>query len=220
MSDDVFYDEKENQQEEPQEPFENEEYEGEGYDEDEGVIEEGSELDQLLDFLAKALTEGSAVPLTNKRMVNVDMCLDILENIRACLPDAVRYSQQIVDNRDRILRDAQAEADAKVQAADARANSAIEEATRHSQDTVNKAEDRANQIVEEARERAMKMIEQDEITQRANEEATRIRNEARAEAGDQRLQAARYTEELLRELERDVQATLDAVRRSIKNITG
>ena len=223
----MYYDESEElEQENGEEQFEEEEqydeqydeepYEGEEYEDE----EEGAELDRLLDFLSRALTQAPTVPLSNKRMVNVEMCLDILEDIRNCLPDAVRYSQQIVDNRDRILRDAQAEANAKVQSADARANSAIEEATRRAQSTVNSAEDRAKQIIEEAQMRARAMIEQSEIMRHAHEEATQLCNDARAEANEQRLQATRYTEELLRGLERDVQATLDAVRRSIKNVAG
>ena len=67
--------------------------------------------------------------------------------------------------------------------------------------------------------RARAMIEQSEIMRHAHEEADQLCNDARAEANEQRLQATRYAEELLREMERDVQATLDAVRRSIKNIT-
>ena len=192
---------------------------------------DGAELDSLLDFLVKALTQAPSVPLSGKRMVNVDMCLDIIEDIRNCLPDAVRYSQQIVDNRDRLIREAQieskrtinnaqAEANAKVQAADARANSAIEDATRRAQSMVNDAENRANQIIEEAHMRARAMIEQSEIMRHAHDEAAQLCNDARAEANEQRLQASRYAEELLRELERDIQSTLDAVHRSIKNVSG
>ena len=43
--------------------------------------------------------------------------------------------------------------------------------------------------------------------------------EARAEANEQRLSANRYAENILREMERDVQATLDAVRHSIENVS-
>ncbi len=211
MADDMFYDENEEMETDngQEDQYEEPEYEDE---------DEGTELDRLLDFLTKALTQAPTMPLSSKRMVNVEMCLSIVDDIRNCLPDAVRYSMQIVDNRDRILRDAQAEADAKVQAADARANSSIEEATRRAQGMVNSAEDRANQIIEEAQMRARAMIEQSEIMRHAHEEAAQLCNDARAEANEQRLQATRYTEELLRELERDVQATLDAVRRSIKNV--
>ena len=210
---------EEDQFEEGEYPEDEQQYEEEQYAE-EDVEEEGTELDRLLDFLTRALTQAPIVPLSNKRMVNVEMCLNIVDDIRNCLPDAVRYSQQIVANRDRILRDAQNAANAKVQSADARANSAIEEATDRAQSMVNDAEDRAKKIIEEAQMRARAMIEQSEIMRHAHEEAERLCNDALAEANEQRRQAHNYTEQLLRGMERDVQATLDAVHRSIKNISG
>ena len=218
MDDNIFFDENEDmQQEEDQGQFEDD-YQEDEYED--GHSSEETDLNQLLDFLTKSLTEARPIPLMNARAVNVEMCLSIVENIRLCLPDAVRYGQQIIDNRDRILRDAESEARLKIQSANSRADSALEDATHRAQTTVNEAENHANEIVEEARRRARAMIDNSEIMQHAHEEATQLCNEARAQANEQKMEAVQYTEQLLRELERDVQATLDAVRRSIKNITG
>ena len=188
---------------------------------DQNDAPEDSELDKLLDFLIETLTVAPAVPLSSgKRMVSLQMCLDIVEDIRNCLPDEIRYSTEILKKRDRILRDAQSTAESKVQAADARANAAIDDANRRAQEIVAKAEDHAREIEEQAQMRARAMIDQSEIMRLAHEEAAQLCEEARADANDQRLKATRYSEDLLEELERDVQATLDAVRRSIQNISG
>ena len=96
--DERFFEENEDmEQEEEQEQYDDEAYEEEQYEDE--YDEEGTELDRLLDFLVKALEQGSQVPLSNKRMVNVEMCKSIVDDIRDCLPDAVRYAQQIVDNQ-------------------------------------------------------------------------------------------------------------------------
>ena len=216
MPEDKYYNDS------PEDERLNEEAEGaEGYgekDQEQGD-EEGNELESLLDFLVETVTSGKAVPLNNNlRLVNTKMCLDIVEDIRNCLPDEIRYSMEILKKRDRILRDAQTAADSKSQAAEARANAAIDDANRRAQEIVHNAEDHAADILEQAETRARAMIDQSEITRLAHEEATQLCEEARAEAKDTRLEATRYAETLLQGLEQDVQETLDAVRKSIKGI--
>ena len=180
-----------------------------------------SELNRLLDFLVETLTVAPAVPMSKgKRMVPLQMCLDIVDDIRNCLPDQIRRANDIVRRRDRIIRDAEASADSRVQAADARANAALDDANKRAAEIVHEAEDHAAEIVAEAQNRARAMIDQSEITRAAREEASQICEDARADANDQRLKANRYAVNLLNSLEQDVQATLDAVHTSLENISG
>ena len=216
MPDDKYYDDNLQDERLNENGEDAQAYEGE-YEEQDGS--DYTELDKLLDFLVETVTTAPAVPLNNnKRMVSLQMCLDIVEDIRNCLPDEIRYSMEILKKRDRILRDAQTAADSKSQAAEARANAAIDDANRRAQEIVHNAEDHAADILEQAETRARAMIDQSEITRLAHEEANQICEEARAEANDTRLEATRYAETLLQGLEQDVQETLDAVRKSIKGI--
>ena len=217
MPEDKYYSEV------PEDERLNEEAEGaEGYEENydgESAGGEDTELDSLLDFLVETVTSAKSIPLNNNmRIVSLQMILDIVEDIRNCLPDEIRYSSEILKKRDRILRDAQTAADSKNQAAEARANAAIDDANRRAQEIVNNAEDHAADIIEQAETRARAMIDQSEITRLAHEEANQICEEARAEANDTRLEANRYAETLLQALESDVESTLHAVRESLNGI--
>lgn len=208
MDDDRFYDDDDEMEDEPR-----------GEADSRGPTGEyGKELYELLDFLTEILEKAGSVPLTNKRLVNVDVCLDIVKDIQDNLPDAVQHANQVLEERDRILYDAETTASAKLDSANARADSAIDEATSRAQRIISDAEDRAQKIEQDAEMRARAMVSQSEIMRHANEEATTLCNEARADANEQRLAATRYAEELLRDLERDLEATLDAVRRSRKNV--
>lgn len=178
------------------------------------------QLERLLLYLGKMFESASPVPLSNKRMVNADMCLRIIDNIYNCLPVAVRQAQQILDNRDRIIHDAEVEADAKVRAADARADAAIKDATQTAQRTIHEAEDKAEETIQQAEMRARAMVEQSEIMRHAHEEAAQLMNDTRVEVNQQKMEANQYVEDLLHELERDVQSTLSAVQSSLKNISG
>ncbi len=189
------------------------------YAEAEDEEQEQSELDRLLNFLVETITTAPAVPLSSgKRMVPMQMCLDIVEDIRNCLPDAVRYSNEILRKRDRIIRDAHTTAESRRQAAEARANAALDDANERAQKIVGDAEDHAADIVEKAEARARALIDQSEIIRIAHEEADKICEEARAEASDMKLEASSYAEKLLQGLADDVQDTLNAIQKSLQGL--
>ena len=230
-------DTEELEEEQPEENYdEGEEYADDSYDdgydeaaaepeyEDEGEEEEPTELDDLdnlLNFLLEEIKQAPAVMLdSDKHKVSYHVCADIVENIRGCLPDAVRYSEEILKHRDRILRDAEKQARARIEAADARADSALRDAQSRASDIVAEAEDHAAGIKAEAEERARKMIDQSEIVRLAHEEADRITDEARAKANEQKLQANRYAEALLNGIREDLTETVSAVDKSLDRIAG
>lgn len=190
---------------------------------DDGMQDEPVEqtaLEQLLDFLVEALTTAQPMPFNNtKRIVNAKMILDIVEDIRNCLPDEIRHSMDIMADRDHIIEEAKARANTRLNTADARADAIVASAQKQAEELEANAKKRADDMVAAAEERARHMIDQSEIVRLAHEEADRMCEEARAEANEQRLEANRYAESILREMERDVQATLDAVRRSIDNVS-
>lgn len=180
--------------------------------------DEGGDLDTLLDFLTRALSQAPTVPLTNKRLVNAEMCLDAVDDIRRNLPEAVQLSMQVLDQKERIIYDAEKLADSKVAAADARAKSSIEDASARAQRLVADAEDRARKMIADAESRAAAMVETSEITRRAKEEAARISEEARADANEQKVAAAHYADDILHELELTLQDNVDAVHKSRQNL--
>ena len=69
-------------------------------------------VEELLDMLEETLEEGTAVPFAAaKRVVDVDRCRDIVDEVRNNLPDELRDSKKIVADREQILKNAQTDAD-------------------------------------------------------------------------------------------------------------
>lgn len=201
--------------EQPDEPEQEEAYEDAPEDQ-----HQKTELEQLLDFLADELSAAKPIPFNNtRRSVNAKMIMDIVDDIRACLPDEVRHAMNIMADCDQIIADAKSRANTRLQAADARADAIVASAQSQAEELERSAKKRADDMIASAEERARHMIDQSEIVRLAHEEADKMCEEARAEANEQRLSANRYAENILREMERDVQATLDAVRRSIENVS-
>jgi hypothetical protein len=177
-------------------------------------------LMKLLDYLQDAIEFGSAVPLTGKRLVDAEMCLDIIKDIRGNLPLAIQYAEQVMRDRERILSTAERNAASKISSADVRANAALDDASARSQELMEQAESRADKIIKDAEIRARAMIDQHAVTAAAQNEAREIVNEARAEANERRLDASAYSENLMINVEKELQRACDMIRQRRQQLSG
>ena len=110
-------------------------------------------VEELLDMLEETLEEGTAVPFAAaKRVVDVDRCRDIVDEVRNNLPDELRDSKKIVADREQILKNAQTDADNIIKQAEERARVLVsdKEITKRAQkmavELVNAAQAQAKKI--------------------------------------------------------------------------
>ncbi len=103
----------------------------------------------LVDRLEELFNESKPIPLTHSVVVDEDRMLEIIDQMRISIPDEVKNAQQILAQRDRVLAQAQEEANRTVKLAknkgdDIVARDAIVEA----------AQVRADQLLTQARAEA------------------------------------------------------------------
>ena len=65
---------------------------------------------QLIDRLEELFNESKSIPLTRNVMVDEDRMLDIIDQMRIAIPEEVKKAQQLLGQRDRVLAQAQEEA--------------------------------------------------------------------------------------------------------------
>ena len=68
------------------------------------------EIFSLLENVEELLENGAKVPFSNKVMIDVDELRDILEDIRLKLPDEIKQAKCVKEERQRIIADAEQEA--------------------------------------------------------------------------------------------------------------
>jgi len=100
----------------------------------------------LIDRLEELFNDSKAVPLTHSVMVDEDKMLDIIDQMRISIPEEVKKAQQIIVQKDRILAQAQEEANRTVEIARQKADDLV-----HRDMIVQEAQRRAEQIVAQAR---------------------------------------------------------------------
>lgn len=176
--------------------------------------DERTNLMNLLNFLEEELTRARPVPMTNKRMLDAAMCIDIINDIRSNLPLAIQYSEQILRDRERMLSAAEQTAANRLASADVRANAALDDAHERAERIRSDAQIHADNIVKDAELRARALIDQNTIKLEAQKKAAEIINSAKLEAQERRAQAADYCDQLLRDAEETLSVAYDEVRRS------
>lgn len=65
---------------------------------------------QLIDRLEELFNQSKSIPLTRNVMVDEDRMLDIIDQMRIAIPEEVKKAQQLLGQRDRVLAQAQEEA--------------------------------------------------------------------------------------------------------------
>ena len=71
----------------------------------------------LVDRLEELFNESRPIPLTHNVIVDEDRMLEIIDQMRISIPDEVKKSEQIIAQRDRVLAQAQEEANRTVKLA-------------------------------------------------------------------------------------------------------
>lgn len=101
----------------------------------------------LVDRLEEVFNDGRPIPLTRKLAVDEDRVLELIDQMRVSIPEEVKKAQQILNQRDKIMAQAQEEAQRTVQLAQEKAGQLVEKEL----------------VVEQARQRAQEILKEAEV---------------------------------------------------------
>jgi vacuolar-type H+-ATPase subunit H len=126
------------------------------------AAERGSNIEilQLLDKLEALVSGGTRLPLTSRALVDEQEFVDLLDEIRAAVPEEVRQAKRVSQDKERVILQAQGEADKILSAAREEASRILQEDS-----LIQQASDQANAYVQDAIQRA------DEVRRGADEYA-------------------------------------------------
>ena len=140
---------------------------------------------QMIDRLEELLNESRPLPFTHNVIVDEDRMLDLIDQMRVSIPEEVKKAQQLLAQRDRLIAQAQEE---------------------------------ANRTVNLARDRSTELVERDQVVQAAYTQAEQIKAQATADGDSIRHEADEYVLETLRNLEMEMERTLNQVRNGIRTL--
>lgn len=158
-------------------------------DYDVGNAEAGDSLIAVLDELIEVVTSARGVPMSASAMINRSEVVDLLQMARDIVPDQIEAADAII-----------------AEAAEVRA-----EAQRRAKTILERAHEDAEETIKQARLKAAELVSQHAITIGAEENADRIRREARQQAKRMNAGADRYSDDALAHLQNEVEALLGKI---------
>ncbi len=150
-----------------------------------------SKIEQIITEIEEYIDGCKMQPLSNtKLIVNKDEIQELLSELRLKIPEEIKKYQKIINNREKILSDAQQKADAMLAEATAQTNELVSE----------------HEIMQQA------YIQANDYVQQAQAQAQMIVDNATNDANNIRMGAMQYTDDILANLE-------NIISYSIKNAT-
>ena len=101
---------------------------------------------QLVDRLEELFNQSRPIPLTHNVIVDEDKFLDLIDQMRISIPEEVRKAQQVHSQKDRVMAQAQEEANRTIELARQKADTLVEKEA-----LTLEAKHRADQILDQAR---------------------------------------------------------------------
>lgn len=133
----------------------------------------------LVDRLEELFNQSRPIPLTHNVIVDEDRMLEIIDQMRISIPEEVKDAQQVIAQRDRVLAQAQEEANRTIALAKKKAqeitgrDAIVENANRRVEHIIDQAKADAELVRQEADDYVIESLSALEA------EATKILNQAR-----------------------------------------
>ncbi len=152
----------------------------------------------LIDQLEELVSTGRRVPFTAGVVVNEDEALELIDRARLGLPDELTQARHLLEDRHRV----------------------VDEAEQESERILARAEAEAKRLVDEAAARAQTMMGEHEIAEQARVHAAAVVAEAEEGAAKIRAEADAYAREVMLRLEDQLMRAATTVRKGIDALPG
>src|SRR6476661_1811476 len=97
---------------------------------------------QLIDQLEQLVSAGTRLPLSSRTMIDEQGFLDIIDQLRVSVPEELKQARRFTQERERVMQQAEAEAEKIMSAAQDRATSMLQE----------------NELIRQAEEESQRLI--------------------------------------------------------------
>lgn len=169
-----------------------------------------SRIEQLIDELEEYIEGCKPKFMSNSEIiVNKDEIDDLLRELRMKTPDEIKRYQKIISNKDAILNDARAKAQAL-----------MDDATNRSKALIDQTEAQTTALLSEHAVMQQAHAQADQVITQAIQQAQDILDKAILEANELRIQAAQYTEERLAELEALMTSSIQSATANYESLLG
>ena len=157
-------------------------------------VEQSASVLELIDQLEEMLTGARRVPLSANVVINEDEALELVDRARLALPEELVQARHTLEDRARIVAEAEHEAERILSTAEAE----------------------GARLVAQAGERAADLVDEHTISEQARAHAAAVVDEAEARASAIHAEADAYAHDVMVRLDEQLTRALTTVRKGIE----
>jgi cell division septum initiation protein DivIVA len=122
------------------------------------------ELDRLIDEIEEVLAQGRRVPFSGRLLVDEEKVLDIIDRMRVAVPDELKQARRVVAEQERLINEARArvqqalEEQGLLAAIEEERDRLLAQAEQEAQAIRGGADEYARQVLEELQDRLAKLL--------------------------------------------------------------
>ena len=158
------------------------------------------EIMELIEELESTINNASSIPFSHKSGIDKEEVLSIIADIKIILPEEVKQAVWINKERQKILNNANQDAEILIEQAKKEADKLIEKANKEIEDMKKNSE-----------EMIKSYMDSDELVVKAEERAKTIIEKAENTAREIKLGSIRYADDVLEELQYNLQGIMNEI---------
>ena len=162
---------------------------------------------ELIDELEEIIEDASKIPLSNKCMVDKEEVFNVVQQIRLAYPEDIKQAEYVKKERDRILQDAQKEAQIITEEARAKCAKMVDDS-----EIVRLAKQKAAELLNDAQSTGKDVVNQ------SKEQARLLQEEKKRELEDYQEEVRSYIINILQKTESASEQAVSTLAKSIDEL--
>lgn len=178
-----------------------------------GVIHISEEnVKSILEMIEDLVLNSPKIPVLNKLIIDEDKLFSLLDELNKNLPAEMSESKVIVQNKDRIMAEAEQKSGEMVTSAEKKANEFLSTSESKSKELMANAEAKAKEVVSIAETKAKLLVSESEVIKKALVEVNNLKFEATKEIDNKNNEVYGYAENVLEKLEKQLSDAISVVK--------
>lgn len=173
----------------------------------------------ILELIEDLVLNSPKIPVLNKLIIDEDKLFSLLDELNKNLPAEMSESKVIVQNRDRIMSEAEQKSTEMISSAERKANEFLSTSESKSKELMSNAESKAKEVLSIAETKAKLLVSESEVIKKALIEVNNLKFEATKEIDNKNNEVYGYAENVLEKLENQLADAISVVKNGRESLS-
>lgn len=173
----------------------------------------------ILELIEDLVLNSPKIPILNKLIIDEDKLFSLLDELNKNLPAEMSESKIIVDNKERILAEANEKSVEILTSAENKASEVLSASEQKANEMLTLSETKSKELITTAESKAKILISESEVIKKALVEVNTIKTEATKEIENKNNEVYGYAESVLEKLEEQLSTAITVIKNGRESLS-